>query len=208
MTTTTFEDDLKARIEEDPVYAASRTKLTGFQLELSELETRISGAELELSEARREGLAGAVDRVLAGDETDVDEVIKSLNESQEEMRRRRRVLMLVVERQRRIADEALNRVSISICEELRPEYEAVLKELAAALVVASQASEREYEFRDRLRAAGVKFTGTLRPSPFTALREPRDYNSNISMWFRDGVKNGHLSVEDVPVEWREGWGLT
>lgn len=209
MTTTLVEDeDLKTRVDSDPVYADAVTKLNSFKLELSELDAKISGANIELADARRGGLEGAADRVLAGDSTDSDELIRSLTESQESMRRRYRVLTVVVERQRKIVGEALNRVSISICEELKPEYATVVKQLAEALIAASQASEREYEFRDRLRQAGVVFTGTLRPSPFTHLREPANYSSNLANWFRDGVKHGLLSVDDGPAEWREGWGLS
>lgn len=205
--TTLVEDDLRARVNEDPVYAAEITKLNSFKLELSELDVQISGANIELADARREsGLNAAADRILAGDSTD-SELIRSLTESQEAMRRRYRVLTVVVERQRKIVGEALNRVSIKICEELRPEYEAVGRDLAEALVVAAQAAEREHEFRDRLKQAGVFFSGTLRPMPFRDLRDPGDYSSILANWFREGVTHGSLSVDDVPKEWREGWGL-
>lgn len=83
-----------------------------------------------------------------------------------------------------------------------------MKELAEALIVAAQASEREAQFRDRLKSAGVMFIANLRPMPFTHLRDPvNNYNSTLANWFRDGVKHGLLSVEDVPAEWREGWGM-
>lgn len=118
--TTLVEDDLRARVEEDPVYAAENAKLTSFKLELSELDAQISGANIELADARRGGLDKAADRLLAGDSTDLDELIKSLTESQESMRHRYRVLTVVVERQRKIVGEALNRVSIAICEGAAP----------------------------------------------------------------------------------------
>ena len=206
--TTLVEDDLRTRVNEDPVYAAEVAKLNSFKLELSELDAQISGANMELADARREGgLNAAADRLLAGDSTDTDELIKRLSESQEGMRRRFRVLTVVVERQRKIAGEALSRVSIAICEEHKPEHEAVVRQLAEALVVAAQAAEREHEFRDRLKQAGIFFSGTLRPMPFRDLRDPVDYSSMLANWFRSGVNQGPLSVDDVPTEWREGWGL-
>ena len=207
--TTLVEDDLRTRVNEDPGYAAEMAKLNRFKLELSELDAQISGANTELADARRGGaLNAAADRVLAGgDSTDADELIRSLTESQDAMRRRYRVLKVVVERQQKIVGEALTRASMTICEELRPEHEAVVRELAEALVVAAQAAERERQFRDRLKQAGIYFSGTLRPMPFRDLREPADYSSRLANWFRDGVNQGPLSVDDVPSEWREGWGL-
>ena len=209
MTSLVVEDDLKTRLDSDPAYATERTKLDGFKAELNELDAQISGANRDLADARRGGaLNEAADRLLAGDSTDSDELIRSLTESQGAMRRRYRVLTVAVAKQEKVVGAALSRASNAICEEMLPSYQTVVRELAEALIVAAQAAEREHGFRDRLREAGVMFTATLRPSPFTPLREPANYNSTLANWFREGVKHGHLSVDDVPTEWREGWGLT
>ena len=205
--TTLVEDDLRTRVSGDPAYAAEVAKLNSLKHELTDLEAVIAGANSKLADANRGTLNEAADRLIAGDSTDVDELIRGLNDSLETMRRRRRVLMVAVERQGKIVAEALNRVSIAICGELKPEHESLVRELTEALVKAAQASEREQEFRDRLRLGGVKFTATLAPMVFTHLRDPAAYSSTLAHWFRDAIRHGYASVDDVPTAWREGWGL-
>jgi hypothetical protein len=74
--------------------------------------------------------------------------------------------------------------SAAIVEQVRPEYETVLRQMAEALVALGQLADQEAAIRDKLIAADVSFSGTMPAMPLNSVRLGV-YASKANLWLNE-----------------------
>ena len=97
-------------------------------------------------------------------------------------------------------------MSANICGDLEPEYMDIVDDLTTMLLKVADASERDSDFRKRLRDGGIQFTAHLRPMAFIRdLAELRSSQSMLARWVQDGIDHGVIDQAHIPAPWRDRW---
>jgi hypothetical protein len=195
-------------LRDDAGYAQAQAKLTELQLRLTSVGEEISHLLGQLAEAersRKNPVVEAAERLLAGDDTSLDTVVQhGLNDRLSTLYRRRRILEEAISQQKRILEEERSRASREICESLRPEYLAVVQDLAEAIVAVGRAQEKYQSFVGTLDGADITWLSSLRPMSFHAA-SPREYNGRVGHWLLEALEYGLIDPSIIPAEWRQRW---
>jgi len=105
---------------------------------------------------------------------------------------RKRVILKAIEIQRQTIGALRDKLSGQIAVAVKPDYTALVRNVAQAALGLERAIKAEQEFRHALNDADVVYSGTLRPVIFGGVGLLDDYNSRISHFFREGAEAGHL----------------
>src|SRR5262249_33231319 len=161
-------------LEDDPAYAAAAGRLAELEARVVERDHR----RLELSAAISEGRAGMNARALRRELAEVEDQLAAARGD--------------LAQQRPIVAREKARASKEICERLRPPHREIIKAIAEALKPLSDALIEEREFREALIAAGVEFSGYLRPMPLGSVGCLDDEYSRASAWVAEAREFGLL----------------
>ncbi len=93
---------------------------------------------------------------------------------------------------------ARHRASATICGEVKPAYQAAVKNLADQLIAADAAHRRLVEIIDALNAADVAWTGHLPPAQATGILGERGVK--VARWLHDVARHGFVKKADIPKE--------
>jgi len=137
-------------IADNATVAAERAKLYELQGKLAEAKAAIEES-ITGDSAERSAFDVAVDRELGRDVGDAP----APKLDQGEALQRYRVLAVAVERQGRVLADAEQSAAVEIAKALRPDYEAILRKVKAAVVPLRTALADELAFRQRCYEGGV-----------------------------------------------------
>jgi len=177
---------------------AARKHLIETQLLVGRLEERRQDIDAH-RDAQRNKLDDAANALLDGDEYDPSKLEAESADTTGKLKIARRA----VEIQQKNVLGAESIASRGICEKLKPQYVAIIGELAEALLKVMDASEKETKFRNELIEHRVMFAGQIVPNPF----RPAIHDNHIARWFRDAINENYLKFSDVPQQWHHVWGI-
>ena len=110
------------------------------------------------------------------------------------------------EQERRLS-RARMEASRELCEAVKPQHDAALREMALALLASVKAALTAANIRDRLgdQDASVSYL------PMIAFPEigqsTLDPSSILSYFVREALAHGFLNRRDVPADWLQHWGI-
>jgi hypothetical protein len=159
-------------------YRAEREKLHSLTVELAAIEARkrealaapaVAGADLAAEAIAR------LDRSASADPTRSERETARLFHAELVQREAIRI-------QRARVEEARSAASAAIVEQVRPEYAAILREMAAAIIELSKLSAKEATIRERLLDSDVVFAGAMPAVPLESSRLDV-FGSRANRWF-------------------------
>ena len=90
-----------------------------------------------------------------------------------------KTLQEALRQQRQIVDQLQQKASLSICQSVKPDYEAIITRIADALVALGNVVDEEFAFREKLHEQGIQFT--LKPIMLHGMRiSGRDMNDTTA----------------------------
>lgn len=177
-----------------------RGKLIGFQVELDQVDRRISEINGVLSaegKADTNPITDGAMRLLAGEEVKPIEY-SPLHDEQANLQRKRRVLKEAIRLQQDKINQAQTQFSVQAGKDMAPQYKALVKDIAAAVIALSNAVAAESQFRDQLNKQGINFGPAFgNGMTFTKVGHLDEDNSRASYYLRDVVREGWLSETEV-----------
>lgn len=93
---------------------------------------------------------------------------------------------------------ARHRASVAICGQVKPAYDAAVKDLADQLIAADAAHRRLVKLIDALNAADVAWTGHLPPAQASTILGER--GAKVARWLHDVARHGFIKRTDIPKE--------
>lgn len=184
-------------VSSHPDVVAAQTKLNELQHARLGVIAEINAAEAERAgrdggRDAESGLSAGVAELLNGDtEGGLATATRPVPtvEAIQSLFKKRRLLDEAIAVQGKRLKERKARVSREIATMMRPEYEAIVKNMASALEALSVVAEQERAFRNMLEDAGVDFAGVIPPAPIEWARLSA-YASRANLWFDQAAEYG------------------
>jgi len=194
------------RIEDDPIYRPHLDRLADLTEQANGLRKRI--ADLDTTPQTDELLKQAHAVLAGGDVTDIE--FKADSRPQMEAAR---AYLAIVERAIILATQieaAERRKAITrYFDSLQPEYLAIAKQTADALVALGQAQIAAVSLQNKIHAsrAGDWPAGVRGPLGVGRVGHPLEELSLIGEWLIAALRHGAVQPSDIPAEWRSEWGV-
>jgi hypothetical protein len=168
-----------------PAYAEALAKRDKLQAELRELEERereLQGDIRTRASSPSNGIDAEAAELLANG--DSAQSAASAREELSDVRHRAQVLRRAIELHNKALEQARSEASKAIAAAKLPEYKAIVGRMSKALSALREVIVEELKFRDALTAAGVSFSGVIRPMGCSMSEEA------IDAWHAEGRQYG------------------
>jgi hypothetical protein len=161
-----------------------------------------------------QGLDGAADRLLRGElehEPDWASTRDALNAQLREKEKRLAITDLAIAKQENIIRDERGGLAREIGFSVKPAHDTANRQSFLALIEVLRGQLTVLQIRERLTADGVPLLQDVLPSfyfdglglgPAAAIL---DRNSQVSYLLRDAVKQGCITSNEIPSEWRICW---
>lgn len=113
--------------------------------------------------------------------------------------RRRKVVCRAIEIHRKRMASLRMELSKEIAQNVRPEYAALVKEMAKGAIALARLAEKETAFRDSLFQGDINFVSTFSACPLRGFGRLDDPCSRISMFLAEAVRDGYLRESEIEV---------
>ena len=188
----------KTKLTDFPEWEESTKKLNELKLERDTLERDYNAGLLQVRdrETKQRRLTEAAEHLIKGGDGKVKPVLSE--NDLEDLAERRRVISRAIELQEKHVQGLLSRLSSEICKTIRPEYVAIVRDMATAVARLQNIAQKERLFRESMRDAGIQFITHIQPCVLRGFGESDSYG-RAAMFFREAVATGYLREEDVEV---------
>lgn len=172
-------------VQDPPDYRQAVDRLSALREEHASLDREIDAARVSRAQvpARTSRLEDEARTLLSGEGGGTAVAVASL-EAIDKMSRRRNVIAEAIRLQKLHVEKAKGVRDREIATAARPEYEAIIRKLAEALVALSDVAEEEGSFRDRFLEQGISFASVIPPCPLEAMRLSV-YGTRANRWADD-----------------------
>jgi len=186
-------------------YTSAGRRLSELRIECGQVDRQIVDGISALSSKRGGTLDELAEKVIAGDQGADSSAVVITREELARLVERRRVLERAIELQVGNVESARFAASREICSDLRVEYSARVKQLAAALLAAVDAARAEQEVRDWCLAESIAFRSYMPASVFRPLldaigerqNDQFDPESMLVRWLKEVAEDGYCTVEEL-----------
>jgi len=187
-------------------YKLAFEKWTGIKSQLDESETSLQTLLFEgKPESFQSQKEKQVQAILDGQEPDDVQATEIWRENFARATQRRYLFIEALEVQKRRISEQRIIASKKIAKEVEPKYKSIIEKMALKWVELGKLVIEERNLRESLNDADIAFCAHFDPMPINRLGDPRNYNSNFSIWLIEAVERGYLSPGDVPKELKDAW---
>ena len=196
------------KLADFPVYQAAETKLRQLKATEANLKAAISENENRLNRDRAQVRTEALQTL--GACGDYQNTLRSRQQIADQLARQREECV-VVQRAIQEAEQALSsargEASRQICETVKPQHDAALREMVLALVACNKAALTARRIRDQLGGDDVS-TSYLPAVWFPEIGQGTlDPSSMMSTFVRECLAHRLLSRNEVPADWLQRWGI-
>lgn len=187
-------------------YKQEYDKLQSLKSQLSEVESDVQGLlnGLVPPDVVTEKKA-AVSALLQGESPDFSDTKDECRRNLESARKRKGVLLEAVRIQTAKVQSERMKASKKICDDLAPEYQKIIQEVAKKLIELGKVVLTEKQFRNDLVENDVALGSFIHPVPVNLFGHPWDPDSRISLWLQEAVSHGYADESIIPALWRKKW---
>ena len=148
-----------------------------------------------------------IDNVLAGEvPEDFSNIDEARNIIYNQAQKRIRIYREAVAQQEKILIHVRFEISKKIAEQIKPEYEAIIKGMCDTWVKLGEWTIKEKDLRESLNDNDIAFTSSFTPMVLPGgLGDLREYTSRFSNWLIEVVRCGYFKFDDIPVEFKSAW---
>jgi hypothetical protein len=201
------------KLTDYPAYLEVTAKLEDLQKQRNGLTLEIDRIKQQLAKDPQ-GLDGAADRLLRGElehEPDWASTRDALNVQLREKEKRVEITGLAIAKQENIIRDVRSGLAREIGLSVKPAHDTANRQSFLALIEVLRGQLTVLQIRERLMADGVPLLQDVLPSfyfdglglgPAAAIL---DRNSQVSYLLRDAVKQGCITSNEIPSEWRICW---
>lgn len=189
-----------------PEYLEANEKLTALKITRDDVEREL---QAKLAKGHRAVGANALDtmaqELIGGMNADKlqdpgDVLDRQRKDDLARLTQKRSVLDRAIELQRQEVENLRANASRAICDEVRPAYRKLVKDIALRSVALARLLEQESALRDELHQAGVMHASFLSPLPLGLnIGKLSDGYSRINIFLKALVDDNYLSPADLEV---------
>jgi NADH dehydrogenase/NADH:ubiquinone oxidoreductase subunit G len=183
-------------LEDFPEYHEAKSLLAKAQHELLAAERQLDALHGSLSTPAVLTLQERARNWLRGD--DASPTARSPQREQiDALHDKRRLLTAAVQEQRQRLASLGSELSKRVCEELKPDYTALVRRIAETVEALAKLLDEEQAFRDRLRDGGIEYASYLRTMNFPACGKLSDPYSNATAFLTE-ARTYYLNPPEPP----------
>lgn len=171
-----------ATVQDHPEYREAADKLAELRERFAALDAEIEAARRSRAEipAPSSRIEDQARELLSGGGAAVATRLVTL-EAIDEMTHRRGVLKEAIRLQEQRVEAVRGEIGREIAMAARPEYEAIVRRMAAAVQALSEAADEEAAFRERMNDQRISFASVVPPMPLESARLSV-YGSRANRW--------------------------
>jgi len=191
-----------------PAYEAAEAKVRQLKATEANLRSAIRENENRLNRDRAQVRTEALQTLGAGG--DYQNALRSRQQIADELARQREECVVVqraIQEAEQTVSSARGEASRQICEAVKPQHDAALREMALGIISANKVALTATRIREQLASDDVS-TSYLPLVVFPGIGQGTlDPCSRLAYFVRECLRQGLLDRKEVPPAWRQHWGI-
>lgn len=190
---------MQKSLKDFPAWVEAEKRLVQIQLQIAdtdlEYQAQLNGLIAQRAQRASERLEAEALGVLDGTQPP-----PTIEEQQlQNIERRLKVLRRAEQIHRQRMTALRSEISKNIAQQVQPEYEALIRDLAKAAAALARLVEKEQRFRDELQQGDISFTSTFSPCPLRGFGTLKEDHSRVSHFLKEAVREKYVNPSEVEV---------